>query len=1155
VQEHPEEFIPAPLCLILNLFKIMKKNSIRDPFVYKRKFKNYLLMMKFTLLITFLGILNASASLYSQNASLNLSVEKRTVKEVFREIEKQSKFRFLYNDDFLDLDQLVSMNVKETHVEEILNKLFLDAKITYRILDNNLIVITPADFSVKQQQKVTGTVTDATNGEPIIGANILIEGTTVGVVTDVNGKFSLDISKADAVIVVSYLGFNTERITVNGQSVLDVKLVPDITKLDEVVVIGYGTQKKSDLTGAITSVKGGEITGLPVRSVAEALQGKVAGVMITKDDGSPGSGSQITIRGVGSLNGLSPLFVIDGIARGNNPNFNPKDIESIEVIKDASAAAIYGAQAAGGVVLITTKKGSLSQDIKFDFNAHSGVRNIAKKYDFLNTNDYIRARQGIGQNYAIWNDPASLPNTNWQNELFKTGGEQSYSLSAQGGTNKLAYYISLGYEKEKGIQINNYWERFSIRANADYHPNKKFTFGHQLYLYKTDNDTAHVNVPWTSLPYMAVYNPDGSYAHVPVGVEFSGSNAVAQQRYQHIKGNTIGAQLNFYADWELLKGLHLKSIVSGDFSNNYGDNFTETDLTGRQPIKAIYRKSFTLYQLYTSTTTLSWQKLFVKKHELNLMVGYEVKQGSGSNINATAVDFPVQVSQSFDLSLNPNKSATGTLYNDGQYLSQFGRLNYTFDNRFLLTANIRRDGSPKFGPDNRFGVFPSVSAGWKLQNEQFFKNLNLNSINTFKPRVSWGILGNEATLGSYLYQPAYSPVGLYSPDGKSSVSGYSNIKIINKDIRWEQIKTVDVGLDMELFNKKLSVSADYYDRETSDMIYYLSVPTSSGITAYSANNATAATMPVNIGKISNKGYEIAISWKDTKGDFRYNIGGNISHNDNLVVDLGVKSALYSGTATGFSGISPFKTINGQPIGQIYGYKVDGIIQNQAEIDALNATAVSKNGTVSYYNSPFTGPGDLKFRDLDGDGKITDKDRTYIGNPWPKFQYGFNIDLGWKGFDLAAQIIGVAGRDVLNTTKAFEQFFVQDCQATYQIFGASNFLGNGVTSQPRLGFTNSDGNYINDPNQNYRTFSSYFVENGSYLKVKNIEVGYTLPKSILAKLKIESLRIYLTGQNLLTFTKFTGLDPEFSNDVKNYGLYNTNNLPQTKLFSTGIEITF
>jgi TonB-linked SusC/RagA family outer membrane protein len=598
----------------------------------------------------------------------------------------------------------------------------------------------------------------------------------------------------------------------------------------------------------------------------------------------------------------------------------------------------------------------------------------------------------------------------------------------------------------------------------------------------------------------------------------------------------------------------LKSIFAGDFSNGFYDNFTEENLLGRSPTDETYNKNFGIYQYYTSTTTATYQKLFANKHDFSIMVGYEVKKGLGSNLSSLATDFPVQVSQSFNLSTNPNKTANGTLSDYGQYLSQFSRLNYVFDNRFLFSANIRRDGSPKFGPEHRYGIFPSVAFGWKMQNERFFKNLNLNSINVFKPRISWGILGNESTLGNYLYQPVYSPVISNSMDGQTAVRGYNNVKIVNKDIKWEEIKTFDVGLDLEMFKNRLSFTADYYDRETSNMIYYLPVPQSSGIIPF--NYWDTPSMPINIGKISNKGYEIAISFKDSKGNFRYNIGGNISHNSNQMVDLGVKSAIYAGSASVlFSGTSPFKTINGQPIGQIYGYKVDGIIQNQAEVDALNANAATINGEGTYYNNPLTSPGDLKFRDIDGNGTITEGDLTYIGNPWPKLQYGFNIDMGWKGFDLSAQIVGIAGRDVLNIVKSFEQSFKQDFQSTYQIFGASNYLGNGITDQPRFGTTDAHGNYITDPNGNYRLYSSYLVEDGSYLKVKNITIGYSIPASVLSKIKIDQFRIFLTAQNLLTLTKFSGLDPEFSNDPMNYGLYDINYYPQTRLYSAGIEIRF
>ncbi|MGV3558122.1 SusC/RagA family TonB-linked outer membrane protein [Larkinella arboricola] len=1008
--------------------------------------------------------------------------------------------------------------------------------------------------------QVSGQIKDE-NDQGLPGVNVTEKGTANGTTTDADGNYKLSVVGAGSVLVFSFLGYVSQEKTIGSNSTISVSLVPDVKSLSEVVVVGYGTQKKSDLTGSISSVKADEIKNLPVRSVVEALQGRAAGVMVNKDSGRPGSGSQIIIRGVGSINGLNPLFVIDGVPRGNSTSFNPRDVESIEIIKDASAAAIYGAQAAGGVVLITTKRGSYDQKTNINFSSNTGVRQIARTYDMLQTPDYIRARRGIGQDYGLWNNQ-NLPNTNWFDELFQNGMEQTYMLSVSGGTSKAKYYLSGGYEREDGIQKQNYWERYSLRINADYKLSKRFTFGHQLYLSKVRENPATRNIPWRTLPYMAIRNEDGTFARVPSEVEFSGDNDVAALAYMHRKNGGIGLDANLYFDWEIINGLTFRTTAGAGLGASFEDSFTERNDLKRTATVESYSKSSSYSESYVLSSQLTYGRVFGGKHDVKVMAGYEIRNSFSSSLNATASGFPVKVAESFGLSTNPNKTAGGSL-GYGGLLSQFGRINYVFNDKYLFTANVRRDGSPKFAPANRWGVFPSVSAGWKINEEAFFQNLNGNVITLLKPRVSWGILGNDAAIGNFAYLPSYQLVQQHSFDETNIIGGFNSTKVVNEKIKWEEIHTINVGLDVNLFRDKLSFSADYYSRDTRNMLYNLPTPLSSGIANF---NSATSTMPVNIGKISNKGWELSATFRDTKGGFTYNVSGNVSHNRNNVVDLGLPTAyIYSGSLDFMSGNSPFKTVNGQPIGQIYGLITEGLIQSQSEMDALNGTATQKAlaagdikpGQVAYYNHQYTGAGDFKYKDLNGDGKINDNDRTFIGNPWPKFQYGFNLQLGWKGFDVMAQIIGVAGRDVINGSSIFERSFQQDYQSTYDIFNASYFLGNGLTDQPRLGLTDpaNPKKFILDPSRNYSWYSSYYVEDGSYVKIKNLAIGYTVPASLANRIKMNRIRFYVTGQNLITFTKFTGLDPEFSNDVKNHGLYGITMYPQTKLFSAGLELGF
>ena len=1118
--------------------------------------------MRITIFLLLVGFLQTYADdAYSQKTKLSISFSNTEVAVILDKIENLSEFYFLYNEKLIDATRKVSIDAKDERIEEVLRSLFLGTDVEYTIT-NRKIILAPAYLSETQQQgkKITGKVTDKT-GASIPGAAVIVKGTNIGVTTNIDGSYSLAIPADAKVLIFSFVGMTTQEITIGTKTAVSVTLEEETISLEEVIAIGYGTMKKSDLTGSITSVKSDIIKNLPVNSIAEALQGRVAGVMITKSSGKPGAAAEIIVRGVGSINGLSPLFIIDGISRGNNVNYNPNDVESIEIIKDASAAAIYGAQAAGGVVLITTKKGTFNQKAVIDFSSNYGVRQITNSYKMLETVPYIKARQAIGDNYGLWSNPSSLPNTNWFDELFKSGSQQSHNISIRGGTEKISYFVSGGYENEDGIEKRNDWQRYSFRANSDYKLSSRFTFGTRIYAVKILTNPYTVEAPWRTLPYMSVRNSDGSFTIVPKEVEFSGGNPVATLEFAHQKNGSGMFVTDLYADWEIFKGLHFINTGSAGISSGYSDSFIQADNLRRAASPESYSKSSSYNESYTLTSTLNYAKIFAEKHDIKALLGYEIKNSNNSSLSANANSFPVMVSESFDLSTNTNKTASGNL-SYGRFLSQFARFNYAYDNRYLLTANVRRDGSPKFGPSNRWGVFPSISVGWKASEELFFKNLGLNWVTLIKPRLSWGILGNDAALSDYSYLNSYKTVTLNSFDEVNSVAGYNSIKVINKDIKWEEIHTINGGIDISLFDSKLYASAEYYDRETKDMIYNLPTPWSSGI---GENNNGTSTMPVNIGSIDNRGWELSVSYRNKSGDFNYSISGNVSHNVNKVINLGLPTAyIYSGSGSfPFSGTSPFKTVNGLPVGQIYGFKTDGLIKDQAQIDALNnnakakyVTETGKSAASIYYFKALTGPGDILFRDVDGNGRITDTDRTFIGNPWPKFQYGANLLLEWKSIDLAIDIVGISGLDVFNCAKSNEQSFAQDYQSTDKIFNASYSFGNGLTSQPALGRVNTATNsFVKDPNLNYSSYSDYFVEDGSYMKIKNITLGYTLPKNLLNHFKIEKLRIYLTGQNLFTFTKFTGLDPEFSNDVKNHGLYTFSTYPQTKLYSIGLDLSF
>lgn len=1005
------------------------------------------------------------------------------------------------------------------------------------------------------KHEVSGLVTDEF-GNPLAGAAVIVRGQPVseGVITDLDGTFSI-MAPPRPVLLISYVGYRDVRFPMGNRKNVTIEMEEDTEYLDDVVVIGYGTQKKSDLTGSIASVSSKDIRNVPARSMAEALQGKVAGVMVSKNDGTPGSTSDIVIRGVGSINGLNPLYVIDGVAVGNVSDYNLSDIESIEVIKDASAAAIYGSRAAGGVILVTTKSGRYNSAPRLSFSARAGVRSLADMYTLLDTQDFIRVKQALGENNSIFSDPASLPYTDWPEEIYRDGIEHSYNLSLTGGSGKIKYYLAGAYERENGTQPESYWERISARLNVDYAVHKAVTVRTRIYFARTRTNPYTLSFPWVSIPYITVKNPDGSWTGVPSGVDTDAGNPRADIAKHHYKSSDLTGNADLYVDWNIWDGLKLNLTGSAHLGGGFDDNYTEASNLRRTPESDSYSKYLDYAEEYTFTSTLSYGKKFAGKHDFYVMAGFEAKNANYSYLSAGATDFPIDNPQSFALSTVDDRTASGTLSYD-RFLSFFARLTYNYDNRYLFSANFRRDGSPKFGPTHRWGNFPSFSAGWKISEEPFFKKWKQNWFSSLKPRISWGMLGNDTALASYSYLASFSNVTLHSFDGSSAVAGYNNAKVINEDIKWESIQTLDVGLDMEFFKNRLAVSFDWYQRITKDMIYALSVPNSSGITRPSSLG-TMATMPVNLGRIDNTGWELLVSYRNNVGGFNYAVSANVSQNRNRVVDLGLPTAyIYGGGGHPFTGTSPCKTVNGMPISSFWGLKTDGMITSQEEIDELNAMAQAKGH--EYYHQRLTGVGDLKFVDLNGDGIIDDNDRTFIGNPWPKVQYGFNITLGYKGIDFVADFAGVAGNDIMNLAKAYTQNMVQSSNTTPEVFKASYFLVNGMTDRPRISAIDAEnGNAIvKDPNKNYSTYSDYFIEDGSYLKLKNVTLGYTFPRKWTGKAGINRLRIYVTGSNLLTFTKFSGLDPEFAGAAKTaYGVYYGSTYPQTRMVALGVDISF
>ena len=1010
-----------------------------------------------------------------------------------------------------------------------------------------------------QTKGVTGVVTDDT-GEPLVGAVVHLQGTNTATTTDIDGNFTID-APAGKTIKVSYVGYEpmTAKV-VAGKSVYDFKLNYDATKsLDELVVVGYGSQKKSEITGSISSVKAETIKDFSVNSVADALGGLTAGVAVTKSTGSPGEAPDIIIRGAASVNGMSPLYIVDGVKQSTGFDFNMRDIESIEVLKDAGSCAIYGAEAAGGVILVTTKRGSDSKP-SVNITARYGFRKIDNRIKLMNRDQFIAAKAVMGIDILGSEGVETadeLPDIDWMDVMYDTGHEQEYGISLTGGNDKLKYYLSGGFYNEKGTYLDSKADRFSLRTNVDYNISRVFQVGSSIYgsvLKKNPTKVYSVytnSIPFRTVPTMEPVDEDGNFSQTPFYL--NGPNLYGNELTYHYRGKEYGLNALLYLNVNILPCLTFHVNGAGRFSAFNSRVFSEEyDFRAVQE-SAFFESSAGTSQDLTYNATLTFDKTFREKWALKAMIGTEATAYEAYSNYIRAIDFPVDEVWSVNLSSNPAKEASDSPYK-GRALSFFGRVNFSYDSRYYLTANFRRDGSDRFGRNNRWGNFPSVNVMWRIGQEKFITD-NINWITDAKIRGSYGILGNDG-IGQFLYTRSF--VGdqiLYGFDGKE-VSGWSNFKVPNQDIKWEEVHQGDFGIDLSFLNNRLNFTYDYYNRQTHDMLYWKVVPYASGINYY--HEGATNTMPINIGKVSNIGHELTISWQHYVSDFRYQVGFNASFNKNKVIELGTEGAAPLVSPDGIN-----RTENGRSMSEFYGYHAVGIFQNQEQVDEYNAKA--QQAGKPFYWQQNTGVGDLIFDDK-GQGYVDENCKDYIGNPWPKMTYGFNLSAQWRGFDLSAVFQGASGFQIYNAVKGYTQTFATDGNTTMDIYKCSFFGDTGLTDQPRCGMVNEEGAWVGDPSKNYGTISDFWVEDGDYFKCKNLVIGYTIPEHLTRKAYIQRLRVYFSASNLFTITKYSGIDPEIggtSTQTSNLagtsmtarGVDTYNRYIPSRLYSFGLDITF
>jgi TonB-linked SusC/RagA family outer membrane protein len=974
-----------------------------------------------------------------------------------------------------------------------------------------------------QQLKVTGTVKDATNNQPLIGVSIGVKGTTVGTTTDFDGKYAITLSGPNVTLSFSYVGYESLDVPVGGRQVVDVTMTSKVTGLDEVVVIGYGTQKKSDLTGSIAVVNTKEINKVATNDITKALQGKVAGLSV-QGSGEPGAVPLVRLRGVSSFNNTTPLYIIDGVPTPVN-DFPMGDIESIQVLKDASAAAIYGSRAANGVIIITTKRGQ-GGAMKINYNGYVGMQNVAKLYDVCNSTDYqylvnlatINAQEtnpSYTGDILPFNNPDdprfSTVNTDWQKECLRTGMITEHSLALSGGNGKSNFNTSFDYFNQTGTLVGNgpNYERYAITVNSD-HNYGKLKFGETMnYAYVNQDLTTFVKdytpmfLMVTAIPTLPVYDEttiDGYGASNKVLDGSYSANVVGMNKL--IESNTKRYKFfaNAYGEYSFFSFLKYKLSLTYDRSDFRDFHFDPLHNLGWSYVNSVAKMNDNRSSASTGTIeqTLTYDKKF-GDHSFNAMIGASALDYKYSIVSAYAEGFSEPYFK--EISNGSTSSATGREL-ESRLSSYFGRILYSYKDKYLLTASLRRDGSSRFAPSYRWGNFPSVAIGWKINNEEFMKSIT--SIDLLKFRASWGKLGNQE-IPDYLYQSSINPYASYVFGGILN-SGSAQISYADPSIRWESKETANVGFDLEMFESRLNFSAEYYYSKSSDMLLVITIPYSNGVYSWLAPTINAAT-------VKNQGFEFNAGYRDKIGDFNYSINGNLSTLHNEVLSLGYGNNPIYGIIS--------KTDIGTSVGELYGYVIDGIFQNQSEIDALNAQSAD-----GLYQSLYTSPGDYKFKDLNGDHKITADDRDYLGKSIPNLYFGLNASVSYKLFDFTLSGNGVSGNKIFNNIAATLESSNAEQYSTRML--DSWTPTNTDTDIPRV--------VMEDPNLNNRN-SSRWLENGAYFKFTTVELGVTLPEDMLKKAKISSLRIYFKAQNLYTITKYTGFDPDFgSNNILGRSLW-------------------
>jgi len=1107
----------------------MKKKQNPDAKRYKG-FTKVLLLMKLTIALILAATLQVSAKVTAQNITLNL--KNAGLKVALQQIERKSNFRFLYNEDVVSSTQVVNIDVNNMPVTEVLNKMFAEGNLGYKVLNNNLVVITQKNVEIVDI-RVSGRITNA-SGDPVPGASVKVKNSSAGTSAATDGTYSLNVPDG-ATLVFSSVGYEDVEVAVSGRSTIDVTLKSSVKLIDQVVVVGYGTQRKIDITGSVANIKGSEISKQASTNPISALQGKVAGVQIT-NGGSPGASPEIRIRGVGTVYGnANPLYIVDGVWNDDISFLNPADIESISVLKDASSEAIYGIRAANGVILIVTKKGSRNLKPVVNYNGYVGNQVITNEYKMANGPEYatmVNELDILGGTAPRYANPSSFGSTDWNHQIFRNALVTNHQVSVTGGGDKSTYNVSFGYLKQEGIVSDNTFDRYTLKLQNDFQVFSKLKFGYMLN--GSMNKSKDINGSifhqvFAAVPIVPVRYIDGAYGD-PNDFNVTSSalfNPQVTLDYFNQRSSTYRVNGSAYAEYKIANHFNFRSSIGGDFGQGNVVNYSPVYIATLAQRNTVSQLTLTNSKVrnWILENTLSYDNKFAGGHNVKVLIGQGAQSYRSNQTIESAQNVPDNGS-GYYLSLGNNYNITDPVKDYSTVASYFGRVNYGYQNKYLLTATMRADGSSKFSTDNRWGYFPSIGAAWVVSEEKFMKEQKI--FNSLKLRGSWGKIGNmsvPANLSTLVVTKV--PNFIYVGGNGSTAPGASINTIVPPVTYWERGVGTDIALEASLLNNRLDAEIGWYNKKTEKAIFDIPILGSIGTTGSSiiGNQAT----------FQNQGIELLLTWKGTiSKDFSYTLSGNLGINQNKVLDVSSgANPIYQAVGTTGSNNFNTRTVVGQPIGEFFGLQVVGIFQNAAEIAAYQhgSTPIQPNAIA----------GDFKYADINNDGVIDDKDRVVLGNPNPKYAFGLNTSWAYKAFDLAVDVQGLAGVNIYNANIGLR-------------YGTENFSKDMFDNRWHgQGTSNVYPSVFIAGGQNNRS-NSFYVEDGSYVRIRNLQLGYTLPNSLINRWKVSKLRVYVNAQNPFNFFKYRGFSPEVGGsptragvDVSLYPLYATYNF--------GVNLTF